>query len=343
MPQPVANPPNPFEEAHLEWDGPPPPAQLEVFEETCKSALSKNTSPDVGFTWSVNPYRGCFHACAYCYARPSHQWLGFGAGTDFDRRIVVKTNVATRLREAFDRRSWEGEGIVLSGNTDCYQPLEASYGLTRACLEVCLAYRNPVAIITKSKLVRRDAELLAALHREAGCHVFVSIPFADDAMARGIEPFASSPTKRFETVRVLADAGVPVGVSVAPVIPGLNDAQIPEILERAKEAGAEAAFMILLRLPKEVLPVFDARLEAAFPLRASKVRHAIQDLRGGKMNESRFGARMRGQGPRWEAIRQLFETNRRRHGLDVRRFGTREGPSPFHRPAPERTQLSLFG
>ncbi|HJL26127.1 MAG TPA: radical SAM protein, partial [Polyangiaceae bacterium LLY-WYZ-15_(1-7)] len=146
MPRPVANPPNPFEEASLEWDGPPPPAKLEVFEEDAKSALSRNDSPDVGFTWSVNPYRGCFHACAYCYARPSHQYWGFGAGTDFDRKIVVKRNVAERLREAFERPSWKGETIAFSGNTDCYQPLEASYGLTRACLEVCRAFRQPVSL-----------------------------------------------------------------------------------------------------------------------------------------------------------------------------------------------------
>lgn len=337
--RPIDNPPNPFEAAHLEWEGPPPPAKLEVYEEEARSALSRNESPDVGFRWSVNPYRGCFHACAYCYARPSHGYLGFGAGTDFDRKIVVKRNIAERLRAAFERPSWRGEPIALSGNTDCYQPLEASYGLTRACLEVCAAYRNPVGVITKSKLVRRDVDLLGQLHRQAWCRVVVSVPFADDAMARAIEPFASSPSKRFETIGVLADAGIPVGVSLGPVIPGLNDDQVPAILERAARAGAQSAFLILLRLPREVGPVFDARLEEAFPLRASKVRSALRSVRDGKVNESRFGARMRGQGPRWDAIAQLFEQHRRRLGLAASEPGIGAAPASFRRP---RRQLSLF-
>ena len=337
MPKPVANPPNPFEEAHLEWDGPAPPAQLEVFEESTTNALAKNTSPDIDFTWSCNPYRGCFHACAYCYARPSHQYLGFGAGTDFDRKIVVKTNVAERLRATFEKRSWKGEIITFSGNTDCYQPLEASYALTRACLEVCRDHRNPVQIITKSKLVRRDAELIAEIDRRAMARVTLSIPFADDEMARAIEPYASSPTKRFATVRVLHEAGVPVTVSLGPVIPGLNDDQIPEILERAAEAGAEAAFIILIRLPREVLPVFTSRVEEAFPLRAGKVLNAIRGVRDGAMSDSNFGSRMRGRGPRWEAIHQLFEMHRRRVGLEPSE--PLDPPQTFRRPS---DQLSLF-
>lgn len=337
MPKPVANPPNPFEEAHLEWDGPPPPAELQVFEETTKTALAKNTSPDIDFTWSCNPYRGCFHACAYCYARPSHQFLGFGAGTDFDRKIVVKTNVAEQLRETFEKRSWKGERIVFSGNTDCYQPLEASYQLTRACLEVCREYRNPVQLITKSKLIRRDVELLADLHDVAMARVAISIPFVDDAMARAIEPYASPPTKRFETVRVLSEAGLPVTVSLGPVIPGLNDDQIPTILQRSAEAGAIAAFMIMVRLPQEVLPVFESRVTEAFPLRAGKVLSTISSIRGGRMNDARFGERMRGRGPRWEAIEQLFQTHRRRVGLVAPEVAE---PEPtFRRP---RAQLSLF-
>ena len=337
MPKPVANPPNPFEEARLEWDGPPPPAELEIFEEETTEALAKNTSPDIDFTWSCNPYRGCFHACAYCYARPTHQYLGFGAGTDFDRKIVVKTNVAERLRATFDRRSWRGERVAFSGNTDCYQPLEASYALTRACLEVCRDYRNPVQIITKSKLVRRDADLLAELHDAADARVTLSIPFVDDAMARAIEPYASSPTKRFETVRLLHEAGVPVTVSLGPVIPGLNDDQIPDILERAAHAGAHAAFMILIRLPREVLPVFTERVEEAFPLRAGKVLNTIRGVREGAMNDARFGSRMRGRGPRWSAIEQLFEMHRRRVGLQPSEPVS--PPPTFRRPT---AQLALF-
>ena len=338
----VANPPNPFEDARVELDVLAPEARLEVYEEEAKSALSKNDSPDVGFTWSVNPYRGCFHACAYCYARPSHQYLGFGAGTDFDRRIVVKTNIAERLREAFERRSWKGETVVFSGNTDCYQPLEATYGLTRACLELCAEYRNPVSIITKSKLVRRDADVLAQLTEEAACVVTVSVPFADDAMARAIEPNASPPSKRLETVRILADAGVDVGVSLGPIIPGLNDDQILTILERAAEAGARHAFPILLRLPREVLPVFDARLEEAFPLRAEKVRSAIRQMRGGKLNDARFGMRMRGSGARWAIIDELFTKQARRLGLRRLSVGRELAVSTFRRPPQQRAQLDLF-
>ncbi|MEM9072736.1 MAG: PA0069 family radical SAM protein [Myxococcota bacterium] len=334
----IENPPNPFESNHLEWDGPAPPATLEIFEEQARSALSRNESPDIGFTWSLNPYRGCFHACAYCYARPSHQYLGFGAGTDFDRKLVVKTNIAELLRTALDRKHWRGETIVFSGNTDCYQPLEATYELTRACLTLCAKYRNPVGIITKSKLVRRDIDVLQALSRDARCHVAVSIPFADDSMARAIEPFASSASKRFATIRVLAEAGIRVSVSLGPMIPGLNDSQIPEILERAADAGASGAFLILIRLPKEVLPVFDARLEEAFPLRAQKVRNAIREMRGGTMYDARFGARMRGRGARWDAMRQLFEHHRRRLGLEIVQADNDE-PTTFRRPS---AQLSLF-
>jgi DNA repair photolyase len=345
----VDNPPNPYAATELLRDEPPPPAELEVYEERCKEALAKNESPDIGFDYSLNPYRGCFHACAYCYARPSHQYLGFGAGTDFDRRIVVKVNVAERLKATFDRPGWRGEAIVFSGNTDCYQPLEATYGLTRACLEVCAAYRNPASIITKGVLVRRDRDLLAELAREAGCKVHVSVAFARDEDARRIEPFASPPSKRFETVRLLREAGVPVGVGLAPIIPGLNDAQIPEILARAADAGAESAFLGLLRLSREVLPVFTERLEEAYPLRTKKVADALREMRGGAMNDARFGARMRGQGPRWALVEALFESSLRRYGLDGGRGSDErapsrgpaasDGPSPFRRPT---AQLGLF-
>ncbi|MCB9600559.1 MAG: PA0069 family radical SAM protein [Sandaracinus sp.] len=347
----VANPPNPFESAALEWEGPPPPAALQVFEERCRSAITENDSPDVGFRFGVNPYRGCFHACAYCYARPSHQYWGFGAGTDFDRKIVVKTNVAEKLREELRAKRWKGDPIVFSGNTDCYQPLEASYGLTRACLEACLEVRNPVGVITKSVLVRRDLDVLAKLSEVARAHVTVSIPFADDAMARAIEPFASPPSKRFETLRRLADVGVGCGVSLGPVIPGLNDDQLPEILERAKAAGASSAFLILLRLPREVREVFDARLQEAFPLRADKVRHAILEMRQGRMNDPRFGSRMRGHGPRWQLIETLFRTTTRRLGIDVHESsvdGSLSRETTYVRPLETTTrvrskrQLTLF-
>ena len=315
MPQPRDNPPNRFEQAYLEWEGEPPPADLRVHEEQAKSALSKNASPDVGFRWSVNPYRGCFHGCAYCYARPTHPYLGFGAGTDFDRQIVVKVNVVQRLREALGKRSWKQELIAFSGNTDCYQPLEAHYELTRGCLAACVDYATPVTIITKGKLVRRDVDVLQQLRDAAGCRVAISIPFSNDDDARAIEPFASSPSKRFDTLRVLSEAGIETAVAVAPIIPGLNDDQIPTILRRAADAGASAAFKILLRLPLEVGPIFEARLAEAFPLRSAKVMNAIRDTRGGRRNDSRFASRMVGQGARWSAIDRLFSTQCDRLGL----------------------------
>lgn len=335
MPRPRANPPNRFEEAYLEWEGVPPPADLRVHEQQTKSALSENQSPDVGFRWSVNPYRGCFHGCAYCYARPTHPYLGFGAGTDFDRQIVVKVNIVERLRAALGKKSWRGDLIAFSGNTDCYQPLEAHYELTRGCLLACADHATPVTIITKGKLVRRDVDALQELRDAAGCRVALSIPFCKDEDARAIEPFASSPSKRFETLRVLSDAGIDTAVAVAPIIPGLNDEQIPEILKRARDAGASAAFKILLRLPLEVAPIFEERLAEAFPLRSAKVMNAIRDMRGGRNSDSRFSSRMVGQGARWAAIERLFAMQCERLGLDhleedapVIRQGQRSTRSP---------------
>ena len=287
-----------------------------MHEERAKSALSENKSPDVGFRWSVNPYRGCFHGCAYCYARPTHPYLGFGAGTDFDRQIVVKVNIVERLRAAFGKKSWRRELVAFSGNTDCYQPLEAHYELTRGCLIACADYRNPVTIITKGKLVRRDVDVLQALRDVAGCRVALSIPFSKDEDARALEPFASSPSKRFETLRILSDAGIDTAVGVAPIIPGLNDDQIPDVLRRARDAGASAAFKILLRLPLEVGPIFEARIGEAFPLRTAKVMNAIRDTRGGRTSDSRFTSRTVGQGARWAAIERLFATQCERLGLD---------------------------
>jgi DNA repair photolyase len=314
--RPISNPPNPWATTHLSWLGEPPPAKLEVFEEEARSVLSENESPDVPFRYSLNPYRGCLHGCAYCYARPTHQYLGFGAGTDFDRKIVVKVNAPQALRKEILRPSWKGEMIAFSGNTDCYQPLEASYRLTRGCLEVCREVKNPVAVITKGMLVRRDIDILSQMAREGRASAYLSIPFADDRTARKIEPYASWPSQRFETLRLLSEAGVPTGIAIAPVIPGLNDRDIPELLDRAHAAGARRAFMILLRLPQEVRPVFEERLREAFPLRAGKVIENLRQTRGGKLNESAFGARMRGTGPRWEVIERLFDIHSRKLGMN---------------------------
>jgi len=328
VPRSRNNPPNRFEAAYVEWQGAPPPADLCVHEEMAKSALSENKSPDVGFRWSVNPYRGCFHGCAYCYARPSHPYLGFGAGTDFERQIVVKVNIVERLQEALGRRSWKRELIAFSGNTDCYQPIEAHYQLTRGCLEVASQHATPVSIISKGTLVRRDVDVLQELQRTAGCRVALSIPFARDELARAIEPYASPPSKRFETIRILSDAGIDTAVAVAPIIPGLNDEQVPEILKRAREAGATSAFKIMLRLPHEVGPIFEARLAEALPLRRTKVMNAIRDARGGASSDARFGSRMVGQGPRWSLIEQLFASHCDRLGLDHLSGETPPAPPP---------------
>lgn len=340
MLRPVDNPPNPWSSRHVHLLEPAPDARLEVFEEDAASIVAKNDSPDVPFAFSVNPYRGCFHACAYCYARPTHQYLGFGAGTDFDRRIVVKRNAAALLDTALSRRSWRGDELAFSGVTDCYQPLEASYGLTRACLEVCLRHRNPIGIITKSALIERDVDLLAQLARTASARVWFSVPFADPALARAIEPSAPAPARRLAAMRTLAAAGIPVGVAFAPIIPGLNDDQIPAVLAAARQAGASAAFQVALRLPGEVAEVFFARVREAVPLRADRVESAVRAMRGGRTNDARFGQRMRGQGERFAVATRLFDLTCRRLGLATGAAAARpsQPQAPASRSRPTRGQ-----
>jgi DNA repair photolyase len=352
-PLPVANPPNPWETNVVDYLGEAPHAPLQVFEDHSRSILSKNDSPDVGFTWSVNPYRGCFHACAYCYARPTHEYLGFGSGTDFERKIVVKPRAGELLREAFERKAWQGELVVFSGNTDCYQPLEASYGLTRACLEVCAEYRNPVHIITKAPLIERDVELLARLHREASLSVSISIPFWNEVHARAIEPYVATPSRRMKTVKRLAEAGIEVSVNVAPICPGLNEQDIGAILEQAKAAGASGAAMIVMRLPGSVKQVFEERVRKELPLRAERILARTREVRGGKLNDARFGMRQTGEGVYAETIAHLFERTAERLGLRNRRAGLDEPcttATTFRRPEMRRnarshkpeTQLELF-
>jgi len=334
--RPLANPPNPWATTDVEYlEGEAPNASLEVYEDHTRGVLAHNDSPDVGFSWSVNPYRGCFHACAYCYARPSHEYLSFGAGTDFDRKIVVKTRAPALLREAFDDPKWKGELVVFSGVTDCYQPLEASYRLTRGCLEACLEYRNPAGIITKSPLVERDAPLLAELAQSARLHVSLSIPFWDESKARAIEPFVTTPARRVRAIERLARAGVPVGVMVAPIIPGLNDEDMPDVLRAARDAGATWAGTVLLRLPGPVKEVFSERLRAVLPLRADKVLRRIRETRGGKLNDARFGVRGTGEGAYAEVIRALFERTAKDLGFETHWMERDEPGTTFG-------QLSLF-
>jgi DNA repair photolyase len=296
-------------------EAPPPDMRLEVYEDHSRQILATNDSPDVGFRWSVNPYRGCFHACAYCYARPSHEYLSFGAGTDFERRIVVKPRAPELLRAAFRKKGWRGESVAFSGVTDCYQPLEASYRLTRRCLEVCVEESNPAGIITKAPLIERDLDVLVALAGRAALKVVVSIPFWDADRARAIEPYVATPQRRLRTIAALAARGIDVGVNVAPIIPGLNDQDIPRILSAARDAGATSAGYVLLRLPGSVKTVFEQRLRAALPLAADRVLHRIRETRGGQLYVSTFGERGRGQGPYAASIAMLFRTTAARLGL----------------------------
>lgn len=351
----VDNPPNPYVAAHREWlDEPPPAIELEVYEEHAASILSENDSPDIPFRWSLNPYRGCQHGCAYCYARPTHEYLGFGAGSDFDSRICVKLNAPELLRRALAKRSWRGEELAFSGVTDCYQPLEAVYRLTQACLGVCLEMRNPVSIVTKSYLVLRDVELLRELDRAAGVSVYASIAFADDKLARAIEHGAPPPHRRFEALRRLRAAGLKVGVLVAPVIPGLNDAEIPGVLRRAADAGATSAACMPLRLPGNVAEVFLSRLREALPKRAARVEARVREMRGGALNDPRFGCRMQGKGEYWASVERLFRVEARRCGLRIHggrrdcntspRAGAKSAPRVAEQDIPRGSrQLPLFG
>jgi DNA repair photolyase len=302
------NPPNRFDPVEIEWDEEPPVAELQVVEDDSKGILSHNDSPDLGFDWSVNPYRGCTHACAYCYARGYHEYLGWGAGSDFERRIVVKLNAAGLLRARFDEPRWSGELIAFSGVTDCYQALERRYRLTRGCLEVCAEYQNPVSVVTRSPLVTRDIDLLRILAEHGAVGVTFSLPLLDREVQKALEPGAPAPEARLRAMSALSEAGIPVGVSLGPVIPGLSDREIPTILERARACGARWAWRGLIRLPGPVASVFETRLREVLPGRAESVLARIDRMRGGKRNEPRFSARMEGRGedPSWQAVEQLF-------------------------------------
>lgn len=339
-PQPIANPPNPWASSEVEYLEEIPLAKVELFDDASQTIVAKNDSPDLGFTYSVNPYRGCNHACAYCFARPSHEYLSWGAGTDFDTKIVVKREAARLLRAQFDRPSWKGELVMFSGVTDCYQPAEAALKLTRACLEVCAEYRNPVAIITKAPLIERDVDVLQQLQRDASVHVAISVPIWDQELARGIEPGVAAPKRRIQTIRRLSEAGLDVSVMVAPIIPGVSDEGMAYVLEAARDAGAKSAGYVLLRLPGPVKDVFESRIRSALPLRADKILHRVRETRGGRLYDPRWGVRGRGEGPYADAIAQVFSSCVKRLGLNGARWAER--PSTFRRPPRLEPQLALF-
>ncbi|HVZ41563.1 MAG TPA: PA0069 family radical SAM protein [Candidatus Kapabacteria bacterium] len=313
----------------------------EFFNDTTRQAFATNDSPDIPFTHSINPYRGCEHGCAYCYARPTHEYLGFNPALDFETKIMVKRDAARLAREAMMKPSWTPTTVSISGVTDPYQPAERRFRITRQILEVMLEFRNPVGIVTKNALVARDIDLLAELARFQCAAVFVSVTTLDRDLARRMEPRTSTPERRLEAVRRLSDAGIPVGVMTAPIIPGLTEDEIPALLEAAAEAGARHAAFTIVRLPLAVKPIFLDWLEREEPARAAKVRNALIEMRGERMNRSEFGARMRGKGPRANVIRDLFNLTARRLGLNSERLPI--STANFRRPAADDRQIDLFG
>ena len=338
------NPKNRFEEIEVlpdpeaPEDERPAPA-TRFYRDLSRSVISTNDSPDIGFSASVNPYRGCEHGCVYCYARPTHEYLGMSAGLDFETRIMVKRDAPALLRKELLAPSWKPQVVVMSGVTDCYQPAERRLCLTRGCLEVFAEFRNPVSIVTKNRLVARDADLLADLARHRAAAVFLSVTTLDPALARAMEPRASAPAGRIAAIAELARVGIPVGVLIAPLIPGLTEHEIPAILKAAAGAGARHAGRVMLRLPFGVKELFDQWLERHAPGQRKKVLGRLRDIRGGRLNEPAFGARMRGAGPLADQIHQLFSATCRRLGLSEK--GPDLSVDAFRRPGPE--QLSLFG
>jgi DNA repair photolyase len=305
---PEADAPNDEEEAA-------PPLRTTFYRDPARSVLSHNESPDVGFDTSLNPYRGCEHGCIYCYARPSHEYLGFSAGLDFESRILVKEEAPELLRKALASKRWMPRAVAIGSVTDAYQPVERRLRLTRRCLEVFAAFRNPVVVVTKSALVGRDADLLAELARVDAACVEISITTLDDTLRRAMEPRASSPRSRLEAIRALAGAGIPVGVMLAPVVPGLTDSEIPAIVEAVAEAGARSICHTLLRLPHGVAGLFEDWLERHCPERKQRILNRIRHIRGGRLDDPRFHARMKGSGVFADQIHAMFDVARRRAGL----------------------------
>lgn len=316
-----------------------PSPKTEILRDVSKSILSENNSPDIGFRYSINPYRGCEHGCAYCYARPSHEYLGFSAGLDFESKIVIKENAAELLRKEFMKKSWSPQVVMMSGNTDCYQPLERKLELTRSCLKAFLEFRNPVSIITKNALVLRDLDLFVELNKLNCIGVALSVTTLNDDLAGALEPRTSRPSARLRAIEGLSRMGIPVHVMIAPVIPGLNDSEIPAILKAARTAGAVTAGYQLLRLPGPVLPLFIKWLEEHRPEKSAKILSLIREVRGGKLNETEFGERMRGRGAVADMIRQLFEVHVRKEGFLSREARPKLSAESFLRP---RDQLDLF-
>jgi DNA repair photolyase len=317
-----------------------PPLATEVRHEQASSLLAYNDSPDIGFDRSINPYRGCEHGCVYCYARPTHSYLNLSPGLDFETRLSAKVNAAEVLRRELAAGGYRAAVVNLGSATDAYQPVERELRLTRAVLEVLAEARHPVAIVTKSSLIERDLDLLRPMAAQQLAAAFISVTTLDHRLSRTLEPRAASPMRRLRTIARLAQAGVPVGVNVAPVIPFVNEPEIERIVEAAAAAGARAAFYTVLRLPWEVAPLFKDWLRAHLPLRAERVMSRVREMRGGRDYQADFGTRMKGSGAWAELIRQRFDKACARHGLGREGFALRS--DLFQPPLAAGAQLTLF-
>jgi len=320
-------------------DDAPPPLKTVVRIVPARTIISRNESPDIPYTQSINPYQGCEHGCIYCYARPSHAYLGLSPGLDFETRLFAKENAADLLREELSRPGYRCELIALGANTDPYQPIEREQRITRGVLEVLWEFRNPVGIVTKGSLIERDLDLLEPMAREGLVQVFISIGTLDGEIARTLEPRAAAPYRRVETVRRLSELGVPCGTLVAPIIPFLNDKDMEAVLEAVSEAGARMAGYTIVRLPWEVKDLFKDWLERNYPLKAAHIMARIRDMRGGRDNDPRFGSRMKGEGEYADLLRKRFELACKRLGLNP---GARNRLDTTKFRRPDSPQKNLF-
>jgi DNA repair photolyase len=303
-----------------------------IIEERVNSILSSNDSPDISFDLSINPYRGCEHGCVYCFARPTHSYLNMSPGLDFETRIIAKVNAAERVREAFASRSYAPLLLNLGSATDAYQPVERVLRITRSVIEVMSECAHPFSLVTKSSGVERDLDLIAPMATKGLAAVYISLTSLDASLARILEPRAASPQRRLQTIKVLAEAGVPVGVSVSPVIPFINEPELERIVEAAAAAGASSAFSVVLRLPWEVNPLFQQWLDHHFPERAARVMARVREMRGGKDNDARFGTRMHGQGVWAQLLAQRFQKAAAKHGMNRQRVEL--DLTQFRKPVP---------
>lgn len=323
-------------------DDPDPAPKTRVERDASRSVISYNRSPDIPFDRSLNPYRGCEHGCIYCYARPTHAWIGLSPGLDFETRLFFKPDAAAQLGRELSAPDYRPAPLVLGANTDPYQPIERRLAITRSVLEILRQLRHPVSITTKSALILRDIDLLAPMAEERLAAVLISITTLDSALARRLEPRAAAPTRRLEVIRALAGSGIPVGILVSPVIPGLTDPDLERILTLAAEAGASRAGSLLIRLPLEIAGLFEDWLRHHYPQRAKRVLGLIRQCRDGRLNDAQFGSRMRGSGPVAELLARRFDLAAQRLGLQGHDDDWDLDCTRFKPPRPERVQLDLF-